>query len=426
VTDGAEDWLQAGCRVIRRVAGEGEVPWPGALVAIPGGGTALAVDAAVLGAGWAGWKADPDGHVVAPMDVLRRADGHDAVLPVCTERLDTFLARRGSGSDLAIGEAVTIAVSLLRGIAELSSDEQDPDGSWWLTDAGRPILAGGTGQRAVAETVLHLEALSAALPNAAEVLGEAAAVVADPRRRLRESERTEAAIFELAEPLELATTSFGPKRVRRRASPQEGAPAQTIEPEAASWAISLSRHLDADWADLVSRTTTSVWRALRAPGEGRRRPWLIAAGLAGVVLTGGLMWPTGGTGPATADVPVGATPAAAPGSEPSTTPPASTPMGASASDADLAVVAAELLAQRTECDDSACLAGVLESPGVELPAGVIDVPAEVRVLTLLDEFGGAAVLRVESTRGDAAPQLVVIVRADGRWLLRDVYDVPQQ
>ena len=46
-------------------------------------------------------------------------------------------------------------------------------------------------------------------------------------------------------------------------------------------------------------------------------------------------------------------------------------------------------------------------------------------MTLLDEFGGAAVLRVEAA-GGAPPQLVVIVRADGRWLLRDVYDVAQQ
>ena len=45
-------------------------------------------------------------------------------------------------------------------------------------------------------------------------------------------------------------------------------------------------------------------------------------------------------------------------------------------------------------------------------------------MTLLDEFGGAAVLRAEAAGG--TPQLVVIVRADGRWLLRDVYDVAQQ
>jgi hypothetical protein len=45
---------------------------------------------------------------------------------------------------------------------------------------------------------------------------------------------------------------------------------------------------------------------------------------------------------------------------------------------------------------------------------------------LLDEFGGAAVLRAEASGSDATPQLVVIVRTEARWLLRDVYDVPKQ
>ena len=47
-------------------------------------------------------------------------------------------------------------------------------------------------------------------------------------------------------------------------------------------------------------------------------------------------------------------------------------------------------------------------------------------MTLLDEFGGAAVLRVEASASPASPQLVVIVRTGDRWLLRDVYDVPEQ
>jgi hypothetical protein len=45
---------------------------------------------------------------------------------------------------------------------------------------------------------------------------------------------------------------------------------------------------------------------------------------------------------------------------------------------------------------------------------------------MLDEFGGAAVLRAESIAADAVPQLVVIVLVDGRWLLRDVHDIAEQ
>ena len=87
----------------------------------------------------------------------------------------------------------------------------------------------------------------------------------------------------------------------------------------------------------------------------------------------------------------------------------------------------ELLAARTACGtEAACLAEVVESPAAQLPGGVIDLPAEDRAITLLDEFGGAAVLRAESVNGASAAQLVVIVRVGDTWLLRDVHHVPQQ
>ena len=121
MTNGAEGSLQEGYRVIRLIAGEAESPWPGALLCTPDGVTGVAVDAAVLGGGWAGWDADPSGHVLCPVDILRRQGGHDVLLPVCTERLEDFLLRRAGGAELAVGEAVTLAVSLLRGIGELST-----------------------------------------------------------------------------------------------------------------------------------------------------------------------------------------------------------------------------------------------------------------------------------------------------------------
>ncbi len=96
-----------------------------------------------------------------------------------------------------------------------------------------------------------------------------------------------------------------------------------------------------------------------------------------------------------------------------------------AAPADLASIADALLAGRSACGgESVCLEGVLETADAQFPPGVVDLPAEERSVTLLDEFGGAAVLRAEAAGG--TPQLVVIVRADGRWLLRDVYDVAQQ
>ena len=69
---------------------------------------------------------------------------------------------------------------------------------------------------------------------------------------------------------------------------------------------------------------------------------------------------------------------------------------------------------------------MLETVDAPFPGGVVDLTAAERTVTLLDEFGGAAVLRVEASASAASPQLVVIVRTDDRWLLRDVYDVPEQ
>ena len=422
--------------MIRLIAGGPESPWPGALVCGPTGETAIAVGAEVLGTEWTGWAAEPLGHVLGPVDILRRADGHDVLLPVCTERLEEFLARRSGGAQLADGECVTVAVSLLRATAELSIAESPVRGTWWLTDAGRPVFATEAGGTAHDEqTTAHLRQLADQVPGLAVPLLEAAGVVAEPRRRIREIERAEAAIFAVAEPLALATTSFGPKRARDRSIADGRPDAVDTEPAPPSWAVSFSRHLDADWADLVSRTTTGVWRALRAPRTGRRRPLLLAGGIAGVVLVGGLMWPTGGTGPATAEVPVGSTvtptqgPASAP-SEPSESPEeraANTdPETPADAPTDLAAITADLLTARSACGEAeTCLEQVQESRSARFPSGVVDLPADGRTLVLLDEFGGAAVLRAEASGSDATPQLVVIVRTEARWLLRDVYDVPK-
>ena len=103
--------------MIRLIAGEAESPWPGALLCTPDGETGVARRrrGPRREAGPGGMPI-ADGHVLAPLDILRRQDGHDVLLPVCTERLEDFLLRRAGGAELAVGEAVTLAVSLLRGI----------------------------------------------------------------------------------------------------------------------------------------------------------------------------------------------------------------------------------------------------------------------------------------------------------------------
>lgn len=444
MTNAAEDRLHRDHRVIRQLAGDSASPWPGTLLCLPSGETAVAVDADALGTHWHGWAADPGGHVLAPTDILRRSDGHDVLLPVCIERLTDFLDRRG-GLDLSAGEGVTLAVSLLRGAAELSS-AADAAGAWWLTEAGRPVFATdtrGAGHREATADLLRR--IAREVPVLEEALIDAAAAL-DEGRRGRALERAEAALFAVAEPTALATTTFGPRRARHRPVGASDEVTEESPSPRAAWPFDLSRHLDAEWADVVSRATTGVWRALRSPREGRRRPWLLAGGLACAILVGGLVWPSGPPGTATAE-----TSAAAPSvtAVPSATPGASAaiedsgggegteaaPGAAGADDVpavenqasgDLVSVASALLTARTACaGEPTCLADVVEIPGSGFPPGVADLAQPERTVSLLDEFGGAAVLRIDPV-GGGAPQLMVVVQIDGRWLLRDVYDVAVQ
>lgn len=438
MTESTELWLGAGYRVVRQLAGDRESPWPGALVCDPEGATSVAVPAELLGCGWTGWDADASGHLLAPLDILRRSDGHDVLLPVCPEQLDEFLRRRDAGADLSIGEAVTVAVSLLRGIADLPGETSAVRGTWWLTEDGRPVLAGDTGGDAVDETLAHLRSLAATVPELRDPLESALEAASDARRRARDLARVEEEIFAVGAPLALATTTFGPRRARGVAAPAERSDADDAASGQRSWLLTLSRHLDAEWAELISHTTTAAWRALRSRRAGRRQVWLVAAGLAGVVLIGGLMWPTADGGPATADVPPAvATPVPGPAPDPPANPlhdsadtaidgETDPPPSPEAAD-DLALVADDLLTARQGCgQDTACLDGVQESSALSFPSGVADLPSDQRTVTVLDEFGGAAVVRAEAIGSDAPAQLVVLVRAEGRWLLRDIYDIQGQ
>ena len=151
---------------------------------------------------------------------------------------------------------------------------------------------------------------------------------------------------------------------------------------------SLSRHLDADWADLVSRTTTGVWRAVRTPRPGRGRPWLVAGGLAGAIVVGGLLWPTGdgGTGDGRCAPPsrsepspsAGADSGSGPSSGPTADPSApaqderirARQTGRRRRTLDLASITAALLTARTDCGgDAGCLEAVARDRRRAVSAG---------------------------------------------------------
>lgn len=442
VTTSADDRLLRGIRIIRRLSGPPESPWPGRLAVMTSGEGRVLVDVDAVGDAWPGWAADPGGHVVASLDLLRVSTGHLVALPVCGERLEDLVARRESaGTGLTDGERLTVAISLLRGMAELAElGAADACGSWWVTDAARPVFAASPGQEGAATaTATILRGLAESPGGLSAAIADAAAAVSTPASLRREADRIEARLFDLADAEPLALTVLSPRAARGLAVPRD-APPPAHEDDAARdglWSR-LGRHVDADLADLASRATTRVWRwglgsRRSSPHRSGRRagPWIAAAALVTALVGGAALLPSAADEPppaAIAPTPTGLDTAV----EPSAAPSASSVDAEEADDAagagqDLEEIAGRLLDARIACGaDATCLEGVFEAPHTTIPSGVVDLPASKRRVTLLDELGGAAVLRVESTEGSVTPQLVVIVRSDERWLLRDVHDVAEQ
>lgn len=456
-TDAGASRLARPYRPMRRVAPP-ESPWPGMLVRRPDGSQAVVVDTDLLGQHWAGWEAAASDHLLAPLDVVRRPGGHDALLPVCTERLDAFVRRRtASDAPLSHGEAVTVAVSLVRGIAALGQRGEGADGlgEWWLTDDGRPILAPGIGDRAQRATSAILQMLRSQLRDRtplADAMEEALDLVADPVRLMRDLPGCEDSLFAAGSAEELVTSALDPRRARTVA--RVGEP---VDPAAhrSRWTQMLAAHVDADVADLASLATSSLRRRSRTRAESRprptgsapvrKKPWLLAGTMASAIVAAGLMWPSGGGGdsPAAANTseqmsaglsgaPGPSTPAAAP-AELHADPPAAAEQPATGAPAsgtgepDWTAMLAELLAVRTACaDDTACLAEVVEDPRRRFPPGVVDAPSAARTITLLDAFGGAAVLRIDPLDGSGRSQLAIVVQSGERRLLRDIHDVAEQ
>jgi hypothetical protein len=433
----SDDSLTSPYRAVRPIAVPGDGPWPGMLTCLPSGELRVLVDADLLGPEWRGWDAAPDGHVLAALDVVRRQDGHDVVLPVCPESLDAFLARRAaSAAPLRAAEAVTIGVSLLRGCGEIV-DRAGTAGAWWLTDVGRPVFATDAAGPPILEgTRMLLDDLARAAPDPT-AWAEADAALSAVRISAAELDRAELGLFAVAAPapLDLARTPAG--RPAEAAGRLGSAATIEAEPPRGLWE-SLARHVDADLADAVSRVTTSVWRRARAAPTGRRRaPLLAGAAVAAAVIGVGLTWPAdpgdvataGGNGPASAaatpSVAAVPTETAVPTASPEAGPaPSEGASGEAAADEDLARVAAGLLAGLDECgEDAECRAAIVMDAGA---VRQVSIPAERRAVALLDDFGGVAVLRVDDTSGGAPSQLIVIARRDGEWLLRDVHDATQQ
>jgi len=441
--------LDDGSRTLRAVrAGDGG-PWAGTLVRTKGGASRVLVDASEWDAAWAGWSVQPGGHVLAPLDVVRTLSGHAALLPVCTERLDDFVRRRATRAPLSGGEAVTLGVSILRGCEQLIG-APDASGEWWLDDAGRPVVAVDAAPRSAREAAG--EALAAAVDPRVEPAWRAAQdAVAAERLTRRHLEEAEAELFRVTAAEPLVTVVLGPRR-----AVDEASVAGAVGPGAASpsgdetprglW-HRLAAHVDADLADTVSRATTAVWRRARAESRARRAPWFVAAAVACGVLAVGAFWPVPGeesVGPAAGEHVAGFRGAQEPAGEHDAADDAAQGEGAgessgSTDDAasgeapsgsraeDPGVGGTAVLDGRHACaGDAACLAAWIADPAAAFPAGVVDLPGPERSVSLIDDLGDLAVVRVDAMDESLPAQLVVLIRREGRWLLRDVHDIEHQ
>ena len=68
--------------------------------------------------------------------------------------------------------------------------------------------------------------------------------------------------------------------------------------------------------------------------------------------------------------------------------------------------------------------GVLEDSSAAPPTGAVAAPAGTRRVELVDEYGGVSVYRVSAI--GQTTQILVVVSTNGKWLIRDVYDVADQ
>ncbi|GAA4482700.1 hypothetical protein [Microbacterium panaciterrae] len=455
----------AGAHRTVRTLTDGEGPFAGGLVT-RGEGVAVCVDAALL-AGWAGWRFAGSEHVAAPEDLALRADGQDALLPWCVRSVESYLGLRSDEDPLANGEAVTLAVSVLRGLVELEAlDDADdaPAGQWWLTDEGRPVFVIGAGDPPRAVSARLIDVLETGIEDRAlrRVLSRLRAALDEPRRLRAEIARWEQELLEVAAPRALRTVDgegqaalirVGESQDRTRGVRRREL--RALGPNATGGAGSDdSRHPGLrSWP----RAGAALWRTARErvvermprrvgqraePPTGRRRwvgPAVVAAGAAAAVCVLGVVWPTGGGPPTAGAADRRSTPSASPwpgasagtpgrSPAPTTTSPAAIPpktatpgiaptLGPSRSQ-DPTAAATELIAGVRRCRQTPAPAcDVLWDGGRD---AAIQIRGDGAAPVLIEDYGDIAAVRNPAQEG---AQMIVIIRRDGEWRIRDVYDV---
>ncbi|MDT0157293.1 hypothetical protein Q9R19_06620 [Microbacterium sp. ARD32] len=479
-------------RPFRRLDGA-EHPYPGDLVA-DGERRRVLVDAA--GVDTALWEFADGEHVAGVRDLVRSASGHGALLPWCVESVDVLISRRAAaGAPLTAGETVTLVGSLMRGVVEVA--DAGLMGCWWVDEQGRPLFVPGDGATCAASAAAIVERVREMCTDRAlqRVLARIGAGMGDHRMVRRSLDAWERELTELAAPRALqrdalhpgalqpgapqravmddAVAALAPERVRavpfHRAALDEvpGMPRRQhalrnrILTAAESLRERIRSRMTARAASPPPPGATRPPRSVRRPGairgsarsarsdaadsarQPRTRMLLVGAGVAGLVLLGGMLWPGGEEEPpaaraATADRGSFPEPSASPpnpsGSPHDAGPSPSADPGAPGQNADgegaaggveqAAGILLKTIARCTGESDRAC-SDAVAAGSAKVVLERLGSDAAGRSATLIEDYGDIAVLRLASTDRSGEQMLVMVREKDG-WLVRDVYDVADQ
>jgi len=444
-TDAAADrfTLVPGAHRLIRAIDAKEGPFAGTLVTY-GDGVAVVVPIDRL-AQWPGWTYSDAEHVCGVLDLRRRADGHDALLPWCTQRVESFLGRRQiADAPLVPGELGTLVASMLRGLRELGGEEA-ASGDWWLTGDGRPIFVHGDGGAPRSRTASLVERAAQHTADRAtiRIIDEIVAALRQTRHHVGDESRWEAELFAIAAPRALRLDVFAPERVSgagvQRMVSAQAMPATRAERRQRKddGGTHRLRELFIASREQLSRAVSLLdrrenKRAQTPSKPSRRRSLLLAGGLGAAVLAVGLMWPSGG---AEDDAEAASRPATVPVA-PSDTPEEplegddalgnEEPLGGDEAldDGEALEALPSLLSALQQCvDDSASTCPEALTEQSQIPsAGVVVQGADASSAVLVEDYGDVAVVRL-TPEAEGAEQMLVLERHNELWLLRDVYDV---
>ncbi|WP_424935830.1 MULTISPECIES: hypothetical protein [Bacteria] len=480
-----------------RIVPPGEGPYRGRLVA-GDDEPWVAVRTEDLGA-WDGWAREDAAHLAVPVELIRTAEGHEVLLPWCTERLADFLTRReAAAAALAPGECTTLLASLLRGAVEAADAE--PQGEWWLTASARPMFVIGAGAPLTAEAIAIVRriAVASAGDRAIERLCTRVAEILGERRRIpHEAAETEEALCAWAAPKPLRRMPVDGEGEDREGEVRAGTDRSRVSPAEAARIVRVrdgdeaareGRRLSSTRRRTEKRSRETGRRLLDAPlmrlravcgtireplhkararwdgprgngargtAEGMTRRWpkplLLGAGVATLLAVGGLLWPSGDPSGKAAIVQEGSTvlpsdtgtPRSAAGAtstaggageprpgktlskraeEAGAGLPSEAPSVAVESGAEPLAALPVLLRGVVQCEadrGEACARAWADGePPKQEAVGLSPTDAS----HLIEDFGDLAAIRVESR---PTARMVIVVRTDDGWRIRDVYDVAE-